>query len=114
MNFVVSMIVSVNVNRALKERSGKVGKERYVIEGEWSGYKSSQRRICHRKVTTIPDYYRGLTSIRFTDDTTLDLRILKCNPREKVSEIDGYTSLIDKCIVKGVNSVEALHTKEKA
>jgi len=85
---------------------------RYVLEGEWSGYTSAQTRVCHRTVITDPSYLKGLTSIRFTDGTTLDLVVRKCTPREKVLVVNGYTSLIDKCVAKGVDSVDALYAKE--
>ena len=85
---------------------------RYVLEGKWSGYTSDQRKVCHRKVISNPGYYKELTSVRFTDGTTLDLTIRKCKPKEKVVELDGYTSLIDKCVIRGVDSVDALHARE--
>jgi hypothetical protein len=46
---------------------------RYILEGEWSGYTSAQRRICHRRVVgeAIVKQIReqNLHSIRFTDNT---------------------------------------------
>ena len=73
---------------------------RYILEGEWSGYRSSQRRVAHRVVTKHPKRYEKLKTIRYTDGTTLDLSIRPCKPREKVAEIHGYDSLIDKALTK--------------
>ena len=85
--------------------------KRYLLEGEWSGYRSSQRRICHRAIVRNPEPFKNLTFIRFTDGTTLDLSIRPCKPRERVSEINGYGDLIQKCIDKGVSSVDELYKK---
>ena len=89
-------------------------RKRFIIEGEWSGYRSEQRRICHRTVTKYPEKYKELSFIRFTDNTTLDLRIRECKPREKVAEIHGYDSLIEECLRDGVNTVEELKKYSKA
>ena len=32
-------------------------KERYILEGEWSGYRSGQRKIVHRTITKNPERY---------------------------------------------------------
>lgn len=73
---------------------------RYIVEGEWSGYTSRQRRVCHRKVTTRPKFLGKLQMIRYTDGTTLELSIRPCKKRERVKEIDGYSSLIEKAVMK--------------
>ena len=78
------------------------------MEGEWSGYRSGQRRVCHRTIIRKPEKYKDIKFIRFTDGTTLDLQIKKCKPRERVKEIHGYDSLIEECLIYSVNSVEAL------
>ena len=67
--------------------------KRYVVEGMWSGYRSSQTRICHRTVTRYPEWFKVHT-IRFTDGTTLDITVRLCKPREKVHLIHGYDDLI--------------------
>jgi len=69
---------------------------RYVLEGEWSGYRSSQRRIVHREVITKQraDRLRNLSSIQYTDGTRLDIYVREAEPRERVSQINGYNSLI--------------------
>lgn len=65
--------------------------KRYVLEGEWSGYRSSQRRVVHREVISeeIP-----LSCIRYSDGTTLDITVRPAKPRERVQKIGGYTKLV--------------------
>lgn len=87
--------------------------KRFVLEGEWSGYRSEQRRVCHRTVTKYPEQYKKLTFIRFTDNTSLDLTLRECKPRERIKEIHGYDELISKCIQHGVNAVEDLPKYKK-
>lgn len=73
---------------------------RYVLEGEWTGYVSSQRRVVHREVVTLPkriDRLRTLHSIRYTDGTCLILHLREALPREHVQEIQSYGSLIREC-----------------
>lgn len=70
---------------------------RYVLEGEWSGYRSSQRRIVHREVISekrAKDF--KLSSIEYSDGTRLDIYVRPAKPRERVSAINGYSSLIRK------------------
>ena len=83
-------------------------KPRFVLEGEWTGYWSSQRRVVHRTVTRNPARYEHLTYIAYTDGTALELRLRPCVPREKVTEIHGYDSLIEKCLRHGVCRVDQL------
>ena len=79
--------------------------KRYVLEGEWSGYRSSQRRVAHREVTKYPKRYGTLKTIRYTDGTTLDLSLRPCKPREKVVQILGYCELIEKAVAKNKSFV---------
>lgn len=79
--------------------------KRYVLEGEWSGYNSSQRRISHRTVTTHPKRYEHLKTILYTDGTTLNISMRTALPREKVKVIDGYSSLIEKAAATGKSFV---------
>lgn len=86
---------------------------RFIIEGEWSGYTSSQQRIVHR--TVYPGSHKALRAwavaahaIRFTDGTQLRLTVRDMKPREKVQKIDGYTSLIAECAHHNVTSVMEL------
>ena len=80
-------------------------RERYVIEGIWSGYTSSQSRVCHRMILKSKDVepYKKLNFIRFTDNTYLRIIVRKCLPREKISIINGYSKLIAECL-KGCKS----------
>lgn len=70
---------------------------RYVLEGEWSGYTSAQRRVVHREVVTNEkraERLRQMHGIRYTDGTMLMLSLREAKPREVVHEVRGYTSLI--------------------
>ena len=82
---------------------------RFVVEGEWSGYTSAQRRIVHRSVHTRDrEKFAALRAIRYSDGTSLILTVRDCKPREKVEEKHGYTSLIADCIRYGVSNVDDL------
>ena len=86
---------------------------RYIIEGEWSGYPSGQRRVCHRTVHKAPfkklrAWVEKTRSISFTDGTELLLTVRDCKPRERVQEIHRYDSLINLCAFYDVDSVYAL------
>ena len=85
------------------------GKTLYCIEGEWSGYTSSQQRVVHREYTANPDRaeaVKKLGAIRYTDGTSLYLRVCSIRKKESIlPKIDGYTSLIDKAIQTGITDV---------
>ena len=81
---------------------------RFVLEGEWTGYSSSQRRVVHRTVTRNPARYEHLHYITYTDGTGLVLRLRQCFAREVVKEIHGYDSLIESCLRHGVTRVDQL------
>ena len=80
-------------------------RKRFVLEGVWSGYRSSQRKVVHREVTRRPDNYEHLKTILYTDGTTLDLTLRQAEPRERVKEITGYTSLIREAAALGKSYV---------
>lgn len=68
---------------------------RYVLEGEWTGYKSSQQRIVHREVISEKRAKNmKLSSIQYSDGTRLEIWIRPAEPRERVKAINGYSSLI--------------------
>ena len=80
---------------------------RYVVEATWSGYHSGQARVCHRVIFKAAfkktlEAYRNLDYVRFTDNTSMAITVRPLLPREKVSEIHGYDSLLDKIIRKGL------------
>mgnify|MGYP003394541828 FL=1 len=81
----------------------------YCIEGEWSGYNSSQQRVVHREYTPKADRadaVKKLGLIRYTDGTVLFLRTYGIKSKEQIlPKIDGYTSLIDKAIRTGISDV---------
>ena len=83
-------------------------RQRFVLEGEWTGYHSGQARVVHR---TVERHDRFPSAIRYTDGTCLLLTVRPAKPRERVSEIHGYDSLIRECVAKGVDSVAALYAK---
>ena len=89
---------------------------RFIIEGEWSGYVSRQRRIVHRTVHSkafkkLRAWIEKTHAIFYTDGTSLSLIVRDCKPRERISEIHGYDSLIKDCQFYDVNSVEELHKR---
>lgn len=90
---------------------------RYVLEGEWSGYHSGQRRVVH--CTVIPKYIadqikeQQLHYISYTDGTSLDLSVREAKPRERITEIHGYDSLIRDCLHYKVSSVSELVAKRE-
>lgn len=71
---------------------------RYVLEGEWSGYRSSQRRIVHREVVSAKraERLKNLHSIQYTDGTCLYIEVREAKYREKITPIRGYSSLISQ------------------
>lgn len=92
--------------------------KRYIIEGEWSGYRSGQQRISHRTVHKASEkklraWVKKTYSIRYTDGTVLILSARDCLPRERVKEIKGYSELIKDCFYADVDSVAALHRPKK-
>ena len=89
---------------------------RYVIEGTWSGYSGSQRRVVHRDVhndrwktdAALRVWAETVGSIRYTDGTRLCLDVRDCKPRERVQEINGYKRLIRECFRRNLSAVEDL------
>jgi hypothetical protein len=93
-------------------------KRRFVIEGEWIGYRPSQDHVVHRSVhphnlTRLKQWAENVHAITFTDGTSLRITVRDCKFREKVQQIHGYDSLIEECFFHGVNSVEALAALRK-
>ena len=97
---------------------GKGGDMRWVCEGIWSGYQSSQQRVCHRKVITKKwkmEALKSINTVEYTDGTRLYVTVRTCLPREKVKEIDGYSSMLQEFInagMKGYVKVADLNKKE--
>ena len=92
---------------------------RFIIEGEWSGYHSGQRRVVHRTVHSasfkkLRAWAEKTHGIRYTDGTMLYLTVRNCKPRERVKQILGYVELIDKCALHDVDSVAALYPEAAA
>jgi hypothetical protein len=93
--------------------------KRFVIEGTWLGYRSSQDRVVHRTVhraaeKRLRSWADKTFAITYTDGTQLQLYVRDCEPRERVKEIHGYDSLIRDCAHNNVNTVAALSAIEDA
>ena len=97
---------------------GKGGDMRWICEGTWSGYSSSQQHVCHRKVITKKwkmEALKSINTVEYTDGTRLYVTVRTCLPREKVKEIDGYSSMLQEFInagMKGYVKVADLNKKE--
>ncbi|MBR8362146.1 hypothetical protein KDW55_02285 [Burkholderia sp. AU19243] len=92
---------------------------RYVIEGTWAGYRSSQDRVVHRSVhggaeKKLREWAERTFSIAYTDGTKLILSVRDCAPRERVDVRAGYMKLIRDCAFHDVSTVEALIAAENA
>lgn len=89
---------------------------RFVIEGEWSGYRSSQQRVVHRSVHAgslkkLRAWAENTYAIRYTDGTSLCLTVRDCKPRERVHEVRSYMTLINDCYYHNVSAVADLPRK---
>jgi acetylglutamate kinase len=80
---------------------------RFVIEGEWTGYNSSQRRVVHCQIVAakVAEAAKALHAIVYTDGTSLLIRARQLEPREKVVERNSYGSLIRDAIKHGGSRV---------
>lgn len=83
---------------------------RFVIEGEWSGYRPAQQRCVHRTAHSVKErqfrkFVESMQAIEFTDGTHLWLSVRDAKPRERIKQIHGYDSLIRACYVHGVSCV---------
>lgn len=80
---------------------------RYVLEGEWTGYTSAQRRVVHREVVSEKraERLKNLHAIQYTDGTCLNLYLREAKPREKVAPINAYGSLIREAEATGKDFV---------
>lgn len=78
-------------------------RSRYIVECVWSGYHAGQVKPCHRRVMPKARALRfaALSSVQFTDGTTMSVSARPAKPREKVIEIDGYTHLLNKFLDAG-------------
>lgn len=89
----------------------------WMIEGEWSGYRSGQRRVTHREYVrdaALAEKVRALGSIGYTDGTRLDLCVTPHRGKKALPAILGYSQLIRDCVRLGVRSVHALQEAEKS
>jgi hypothetical protein len=86
---------------------------RFVIEGEWLGYRSSMDRVVHRTVHSVAfkrlrEWCEKNPYIHYTDGTRLRLTVRDCKPREHVEQIHGYDELIRCCVAENKTRVEDL------
>lgn len=82
----------------LEEKASRRKSTRFVLEGTWGGYRSSQSRVCH--LTFIKPYqakqFEKITGIRFSDGTSMGITVRPAKPREKLREIHGYDSILER------------------
>jgi hypothetical protein len=77
--------------------------KRFIVEGEWSGYRSAQRRVVHREVLTHGrEGFEQISALVFTDGTTLDVTVRDAKPRERVTQILGYRDALHGAKNKGL------------
>lgn len=81
--------------------------ERFILEGEWTGYTSAQRRVVHREVVSAKraEKLKDLHAVVYTDGTSLILCVRAAEPREKVEVINSYGSLIREAEAHGGSRV---------
>ena len=80
-------------------------RQRFVVEAEWSGYHSNQRRVCHRTVETLFRVgYESIGTLMFSDGTYLTVTVRDAKPREKVQQIHSYDELLHAAAVKAWNN----------
>ncbi len=83
----------------------------WMIEGTWSGYRSSQSRVCHREYTKDVkrvEAIKNLGSIGYTDNTWLYLTVEEVTGlhwRHRRPTNHQYRQLIDKCLSEKKNMV---------
>lgn len=81
---------------------------RYLLEGEWTGYTSSQRRVVHREIIRDKrrvERLRDLRVIVYTDGTSLLLSLREMRRGEKANEIHGYRALVREAEMRGGSRV---------
>jgi hypothetical protein len=88
---------------------------RYILEGEWSGYTSSQQRIVHRETIGRARFERlkALHKIVYTDGTALYVTVREAQPGERVMVRDSYGALIREAEASG-KSVFRVGVDDKA
>ena len=76
---------------------------RYVLEGEWTGYRSSQQRVVHREIVNakMAEKLRGLHKIVYTDGTALLIHVREAEYREKIKPSHQYDELIRDALKHG-------------
>ncbi len=74
----------------------------FILEGEWTGYTSAQRKIVHREIFSdgtangraFLEKLKALRCIVYTDGTSLLLSLREAKRGEKIIENKTYYTLI--------------------
>lgn len=93
-----------------------MNEKRYVVECVWSGYRASQSCPCHRMVETRRRAKRltKISTVAFTDGTTMSVAVRPALPRERVKEINGYNQLLDDILSVGLEGFVTIEGVNKA
>lgn len=101
---VISRMWTTSLNRI-----GRCGGElmarrkRFVLEATWRGY-DGRPRVVHREALTVfRDRYAAIQSIVFTDGTLMYVTVRDATPRERLTEIHGYTAVLHGAALKGLS-----------
>lgn len=90
----------------------RLGQPVFMVEGTWTGYRSSQQRNVHRHYITSQEDANKLSSaysIRYTDGTSLILTVKKVkNKAELTPKNENYLKLINLCLKYDKWAVEDL------
>ena len=80
---------------------------RFVLEGEWTGYSSSQQSVKHREVIDQKraDRLKNLHAIVYTDGTSLLISLRPALRNEKIRELNQYGALIRQAEATGKSRV---------
>lgn len=94
---------------ARRNKNNPNRQRRYEITGTWSGYTSSQSRVCYRDYTSDSNYAKEVDKlgyIVFSDNTKLYLTVRELEYRErKQSKMGTYTSCIKKCVANKTHKI---------
>jgi hypothetical protein len=83
-----------------------MSRKRFIVEAEWSGYHSGQRRVCHRTVETLfRAGYDALGSHMFGDGTYMTINVRDAAPRERVRQLNGYGSVLRAAAMKAWSEI---------
>ncbi len=89
---------------------------RFILEGTWTGYTSSQSRVCHREIISAKraEILKGLHKIVYTDGTSLLIHVREAGYREKITPNHQYNELIRESERHGGSVVRVADLTEAA